>query len=233
MSSVSIDQPSSGPGRHVEIAGGGAFPLCLEGLPYIGGGLVVALAVSFLVDPLAAIPFLAFAAFSAWFFRNPVRRTPADADAVISPADGVICAIGRVEENDFLKKPATKVSIFMSVLNVHVNRAPIAGAVAATKHIPGTFAIASADKASTHNERNAVLLEQPSGRKLLFYQVAGSIARRIICYAKPGDRLTAGQRFGLIRFGSRVDLYFTDDMTVDVKVGQKIVGGETILGRYK
>src|SRR5688572_12013435 len=157
MSSVSTINDE----RPVEIAGGGAFPLCLEGLPYIGAGLVLALTVGLLVHPWLAIPFLAFSAFAAWFFRNPQRVSPSDPNAVVSPADGVICAVTPVEEKEYLNAPATKVSIFMSVLNVHVNRAPIAGKIAATKHTPGKFHIASADKASTDNERNAVLIEQP------------------------------------------------------------------------
>ena len=177
--------------------------------------------------------FLAFTAFSAWFFRNPTRTPPKDEDAVISPADGVICQVSEVEEKEFLGGvKTTRVSIFMSVFNVHVNRTPIAGRVAVTKHTPGAFNIASADKASTSNERNAVVLETARG-KLLFVQIAGAVARRIVCYAKPGDLLVAGQRFGLIRFGSRVDVYFpTETSKPAVVVGQKVVGGETVLGRF-
>lgn len=222
--------PSSHP---VELAGGGRYALCLEGLPFVGGGLVSAFLMGVLVHPAAAVPFLAFSAFAAWFFRNPTRTTPADADAVISPADGVICQVTDVEENEFLGgAKATRVSIFMSVFNVHVNRTPIAGRVAETKHTPGSFAMASLDKASTGNERNAVLLETAHG-KLLFVQIAGAVARRILCYAKPGDSLAAGQRFGLIRFGSRVDVYFPTGISKPaVVVGQKVVGGETVLGRF-
>jgi phosphatidylserine decarboxylase len=147
----------------------------------------------------------------------------------------VICQIADVQENEWLGgAKATRVSIFMSVFNVHVNRAPVAGRVAATKHTPGKFAIASLDKASTENERNAIVLETPRGKKLLFVQIAGSVARRILCYAKPGDALAAGQRFGLIRFGSRVDVYFPAGQAKHlVAVGQKVVGGETVLGRFE
>jgi phosphatidylserine decarboxylase len=226
--SLSEKSPEYSP---VEIAGRGAFPLCLEGLPYIVGALIVAGLITVFLSYWIALPIYAFAAFAAWFFRNPTRSTPADTDAVISPADGVICMVSDVEEKEWLAAPAKRVSIFMSVVNVHVNRAPVAGRVVATKHTPGKFSIASADKASTDNERNAIVLETPKGKKLLFVQIAGSIARRIVCYAKAEDRLAAGQRFGLIRFGSRVDVYFPAGSTVGVKVGDRVVGGETILGR--
>ena len=234
MSAPLIDvQPSPAPsGRRVEIAGNGAYPIALEGLPWIGSGLVLALVLGVLLTPWAAVPLLAFAAFATWFFRNPPRAVPVDGTAVISPADGVICQIAEVDESEHLGSKATRVSIFMSVFNVHINRSPVEGRVVATKHTPGKFSIASADKASTENERNAVVLETPRGKKLLFVQIAGSVARRIVCYAKAGDALSQGQRFGLIRFGSRVDVYFTAGSTVNVKVGEKVVGGETVLGRF-
>lgn len=197
----------------------------------MGGGLAVALLFGVLVHPVAAVPFAAFSLFAAWFFRNPQRTTPADENAVISPADGVICQVTEVEEKEHLGGTATRVSIFMSVFNVHVNRAPVAGRIASTTYTPGSFRIASLDKASTENERNAIVLETPRG-KLLFVQIAGSVARRIICYGKPGDTLRAGQRFGLIRFGSRVDVYFPAGSRADVAVGQKVVGGETVLGHF-
>ena len=215
----------------VEIAGGGRYALCLEGLPFVGGGVVVALLFGLLVHPAAAIPFVAFTLFAAWFFRNPTRTTPADENAVISPADGVICQVAEVDEKEHLGGKATRVSIFMSVFNVHVNRAPMSGRIATTPYTPGRVRIASADKASLENERNAIVLETARG-KLLFVQVAGSVARRILCYGKPGDSLRAGQRFGLIRFGSRVDVYFPAGSKAEVSVGQKVVGGETVLGRF-
>lgn len=235
-----IEEPSpspspvpAAPGRSVEIAGGGRHAVCLEGLPFIGGGLVVAFLAGLLVHPLASVPFLAFCAFATWFFRNPQRRTPDDPDAIVCPADGVICQVADVDDTELVGGKATRVSIFMSVFNVHVNRTPIAGHVTATKYTPGRFSIASLDKASLENERNAIVLDTGRGRKLLFVQIAGSVARRIVCYAKPGDALAAGQRFGLIRFGSRVDVYFPAGAAkADVTVGTKVVGGETILGRW-
>ena len=232
-SSIPADQsPVAAPSdRTVEIAGGGRYPLALEGLPFVGGGIVTSLLVGLLIHPLAAIPFVAFSLFSAWFFRNPLRRTPADANAVISPADGTICLVKEVDEPEVGGK-ATRVSIFMSVFNVHVNRAPVAGRVAKTTYTPGKFSVASLDKASVENERNSIVLDTAKG-KLLFVQISGAVARRIICYAKPGDALKAGQRFGLIRFGSRVDVYFpAGGSRPEVVVGQKVVGGETVLGRF-
>ncbi len=216
--------------RPVEIAGGGGFPICLEGIPYVGFGLLVGGLVGVLVHPWGALPFLAFALFSAWFFRNPTRNVPTVPGAVLAPADGVVCQVTEVEETEHLGQRTVRLSIFMSLLNVHVNRAPVAGRVVATKHVPGRFRIASADKASEENERNSILLETAGGRRLLFVQIAGSIARRILCYARPGDRLAAGQRFGLIRFGSRVDVYFPRGSTLTKKVGDRVVGGETVLG---
>ena len=220
------------PSNKVEIAGGGSWPIALEGLPYIAGAIVLALMVWMILSLWAALPLFAFAAFATWFFRNPKRTVPTDAEAIVSPADGVICQVSEVDEPEYLKTKTTRVSIFMSVVSVHINRAPVAGKVTAARHIPGKFAVASLDKASTENERNAVVLETPRGRSLLFVQIAGSIARRIVCYAKPGDALGMGQRFGLIRFGSRVDVYFPAGCKVDAKVGQRVVGGETILGRW-
>ena len=229
-----IEEPTpAATGRTVEIAGGGRHAICLEGLPFIGGGLVLAFVAGLLVHPLASVPLLAFCAFATWFFRNPQRTPPADADAIVCPADGVVCQVAEVENTELVGGKATRVSIFMSVFNVHVNRTPISGRVTETKYMPGRFAIASLDKASLENERNAIVLDAGRGRKLLFVQIAGSVARRIVCYAKPGDTLAAGQRFGLIRFGSRVDVYFpAGQAKPDVTVGTKVVGGETILGRW-
>ncbi|GJQ30580.1 MAG: hypothetical protein HBSAPP03_24640 [Phycisphaerae bacterium] len=171
-------------------------------------------------------------AWCAWFFRDPPRRIPDDPGAFISPADGVVCLIDRAPppaELGMSPEPRARVCVFMNVINVHVNRVPAAGTVRAVVHRPGKFLNASLDKASADNERLSLHLHTEAGHDLAVVQIAGLVARRIVCRVKPGDTLGAGQRFGLIRFGSRVDLYLPDGAEVAVRVGQKTVAGETIL----
>lgn len=171
-----------------------------------------------------------------WFFRDPLRRTPADANAVICPADGVVVKIepgvpppelGLTSEQTL---EMTKVSIFMNVFNVHVNRSPVNGKVARIAYKPGAFFNASFDKASELNERCSYALEMDDGRTIAMVQIAGLVARRIVVKTTEGARLAAGERYGLIRFGSRVDLYFPAGSRVTAKLGDKTVAGETVLG---
>ena len=172
-----------------------------------------------------------------WFFRDPARRIPisrAGSPLLISPADGVICFVGPALPPDELNLPEddrralTRVSVFMNVFNVHVNRAPIAGVVEKIAYRPGKFFNASFDKASVYNERSSILLRMPDGRPLVCTQIAGLIARRIVCRVKEGATLATGQRFGIIRFGSRVDVYLPRGVEPMVKVGDKSVAGETV-----
>jgi phosphatidylserine decarboxylase len=169
------------------------------------------------------------------FFRNPPRLTPVDPNFVISPADGTVCAIEDVLppiEINLSDAPLTRISIFMSVFDGHINRAPIAGQVSAIAYSPGLFLNADLDKASEDNERNALIFETPE-HKVGVVQIAGLIARRIVCFIHEGDQLKAGERFGLIRFGSRVDVYVPTDAELHVAAGQKTIAGETILAAFK
>ena len=177
-----------------------------------------------------------------WFFRNPARAIPQEEGLIIAPADGQVLLIEKaplppeVLESlgpDSPRSPLTRVSIFMSVFDVHVNRAPLAGQVAAVLYRPGKFLSAGLDKASSDNERSTMIIETDSGAKFVVVQIAGLVARRILSFVKPGDRLEAGQRYGLIRFGSRVDIYLPDGTHPRVAEGQWTIGGETIIADLK
>jgi phosphatidylserine decarboxylase len=169
-----------------------------------------------------------------YFFRDPVRSVPQDPDLILSPADGVVSLIEpAVPPPELGMEPValTRVSIFMSVFNCHVNRAPVAGTIAAIAYRPGTFVNASLDKASEDNERNSLAIEMADGRRLAVVQIAGLVARRIMCWAKPGDSIGAGERFGLIRFGSRLDVYLPEGVAPMVTIGQTMIAGETPVAR--
>lgn len=180
---------------------------------------------------------LVLTGWCVWFFRDPDRSTPSDPLAVISPADGVVCSIGPaglpvelgVEPSGRDALPMQRVCVFMNVFNVHVNRAPVAGTIEKLAYVHGRFFNASFDKASIHNERQAVLLCTADGRRIAFVQIAGLVARRIVCRLTERQAVRAGERFGLIRFGSRVDVYVPGDSTVSAVLGQKVVAGETVL----
>lgn len=166
--------------------------------------------------------------FTLNFFRDPDRISPKREDAIISPADGTVLLVKKVEEPRFIQGPATQISIFMSPLNVHVNRIPINGKVDYLKYIPGKFLVASADKASDENERSEIGIEGAHG-KVFFTQVAGFVARRIVYDLKEGDSVKIGERFGMIKFGSRVDVIVPEKWSPLVKPGDKTTAGETIL----
>ncbi len=168
--------------------------------------------------------------FIAYFFRNPRREIPNLQNVVLSPADGRVVHVGECEENRFLKEKALKISIFMSLFDVHLNRAPVSGTILAENYTPGRFFAANVEKSSLLNEQNAMILETEDRFKILLIQIAGFVARRIVCYAKVGDILRKGQIFGLIRFGSRVDLYLPPEVKPIVRVGQHVKGGESIIG---
>jgi phosphatidylserine decarboxylase len=168
--------------------------------------------------------------FIAYFFRNPKREIPNLQNIILSPADGKVIHVGECEEDRFLKEKALKVSIFMSLFDVHLNRAPVSGKVLEKKYLPGQFLVASVEKSSLLNEQNAMILETEDRIKILLIQIAGLVARRIVCYAKAGDLLRKGEIFGLIRFGSRVDLYLPPEVKPIVRVGQHVKGGESIIG---
>ena len=168
--------------------------------------------------------------FVTWFFRNPGRKTPEDEKVVVSPADGRILKIEEVEENAIIKGKFKKISIFMNVFNVHVNRIPYPGSVDVIQYKKGKFFPANLDKASSLNERNSVLIKTDDGREILTIQIAGIIARRIVCWITEGIKIERGQRFGLIRFGSRLEVFLPLDSTISVEVGDRVKGGETPIG---
>ena len=208
-------------------------PVASEGYPFIGLFAFVTLIFALLGWAIPTVLGLALTLFTVYFFRNPERHPPEDPEAVVSPADGKIVFIGTVNEERCLKDQAVKISIFMSVFNVHVNRAPFSGKVADMFYSQGEFFNAALDKASLDNEQAGILLETDKGIRVLFVQIAGLIARRIVTYPQIGDRLEKGERYGLIRFGSRVDVYLPAGTEVNVRVGGRTVAGETILGYLK
>ena len=206
------------------------WPIAKEGLPFLVPAVVLTL--FFAVMGGLVLTFLGFllTLFIAFFFRNPKREIPDAKNAILSPADGTIIDVVECTEERFLKAEALKVSIFMSVLDVHLNRAPVAGKVLERNYNKGRFLVASKEKASLFNEQNAVILETEDRFRILLVQIAGFVARRIVCYAKAGDTLRKGEIFGLIRFGSRVDLYLPTTVKPVVWIGQHVKGGESIIG---
>ncbi len=198
-----------------------------EGWPFLAGAVVVAIVVSFFSSWLS-LPFWIIAVFILQFFRDPARPVPQGPRDVLSPADGRIVAIENVED-PYLKRPSLKISVFMNVFNVHSNRSPVDGSIVNAWYNPGSFVNADLDKASTENERNALQLRTAAGSEVTCVQVAGLIARRILCYVKPGETLARGQRYGFIRFGSRVDLYLPPSTTIKVAIGDKVSASSTVL----
>lgn len=207
-------------------------PVAQEGYPFIGLFAFVTLVFALLGWGFPAVVLLALTLFTVYFFRNPERNTPLDADLVVAPADGEVIFVGEVEEDQYFEGPVQKISIFMNVFNVHVNRVPLSGKVIDKFYKSGEFFNASLDKASDQNEQAGILLEDVKGRKILFVQIAGLIARRIVTYPVVGDLLTIGQRYGLIRFGSRVDVYLPVDCEIEVSLGDKTIAGESVIGRW-
>lgn len=208
-------------------------PIVKEGLPFLGICLVAALAFWIGHFWVVGTIFLFLAAYVAYFFRNPERLPPVGALMVASPADGKVIYVGPSKETEFLNTETTKVSIFMSIFDVHVNRVPVDGTVRDMKYHRGRFMAAFEDRASDENERNAMLIETTAGAKLVLVQVAGLVARRIICYPPVGAFIMKGQRFGLIRFGSRCDIYLPTNTDVLVKVGDRVMGGETTIAKLQ
>ena len=179
-----------------------------------------------------SLPLWGLTAFILQFFRDPPREVPADPGAVVSPADGRIVEVSRAQD-PYLKREALKVSVFMNVFNVHSNRSPVDGVVKERWYFGGAFVNAALDKASLENERNALWIQGDDGRDYTCVQVAGLIARRILCYVEPGARLARGQRFGFIRFGSRVDLYLPVDAEVKASIGEKVYAAQSVLAWLK
>ena len=206
------------------------FPIAREGYPFILGGAFLTVLVAVLGLHSVAVFFFALTAFVSFFFRDPERVIPEQQGAVVSPADGKVIEVCLSKQNDNSNEKVLKISIFMSIFNVHVNRMPEAGRVTNVIYHPGKFFSANLDKASKNNERNAVTLEVGGGRQLTVVQIAGLIARRIVCRVRQGDRLSRGQRFGLICFGSRLEVYLPQEAVPAVSVGDKVLAGSSVLG---
>ncbi|HUG58310.1 MAG TPA: phosphatidylserine decarboxylase [Candidimonas sp.] len=198
-----------------------------EGWPFLAGIVLVSIAVSFW-SGAASIPFWILSIFVLQFFRDPARIAPEGEFNVLSPADGRIVAVEEVRDT-YADRDALKISVFMNVFNVHSNRAPVDGSVVSVNYFAGQFFNASLDKASLENERNATVLRTKQGHIVTAVQVAGLVAKRILCYTKPGESLYAGQRYGFIRFGSRVDVYLPPGSRPRVAIGDKVCATSTVL----
>ena len=202
--------------------------LAREGWPFIAAALAVAILVAYFFGFAWSIPIWLIAIFIVQFFRDPPRAVPPQPNAVLSPADGRIVLVQKTVD-PYTTADALLVSVFMNVFNVHSNRSPVDGTIEHIEYRAGTFVNADLDKASSENERNAVVVKLPSGARVSVVQVAGLIARRILCYVKPGQALSRGQRYGFIRFGSRVDVYLPLSARPKVAVGDKVYATSTII----
>jgi phosphatidylserine decarboxylase len=202
--------------------------LAREGWPFIAIAILVALAATRALGFWWALPLWLVVAFVVQFFRDPPRDVPAAANAVLSPADGRVVKVERVRD-PYTERDTVLVSVFMNVFNVHSNRAPADGTIESIQYSAGKFINADLDKASTENERNAMVMQLGSGERISVVQVAGLIARRILCYVKPGDQLERGQRYGFIRFGSRVDVYLPLSARPKVAVGDVVYATTTVI----
>lgn len=205
--------------------------IATEGYPFVVFSIIVTMFIAFLGGNCwLIIPFVMITLFVIWFFRNPERYFQEEEKVLISPADGKVIKIENVKMNGTISGKFKKISIFMNVFNVHVNRAPYEGKIEAIEYHKGKFISANLDKASLDNERNEVMIRTVDGRIIWTVQIAGLIARRIVCWVAPGMNVKKGERFGLIRFGSRVDLYLPEDTKISVKLKDKVKAGQTILG---
>jgi phosphatidylserine decarboxylase len=228
-----VDQAQS-PRRHQQeltAPEAGAYPhplIAREGWPFLAASVIAAVVVGWAAGWWWSAPLWLAVAFVAQFFRDPPRAVAGDARSVLAPADGRIVAVERAND-PYLDRPATKVSVFMNVFNVHSNRSPVDGEVRQTWYAPGAFVNAALDKASLENERNALWLRADAGADVTCVQIAGLVARRILCYVKPGARLGRGDRFGFIRFGSRVDVYLPLEARVTVALGERVHAASTVL----
>ena len=208
-------------------------PIHKEGYPFIAAFGGAAIVLGLLWQPLFWIG-LALTAWCAYFFRDPERVTPVDDRLVISPADGIVSSVGPAvppRELGLGTDQMLRISVFMNVFSCHVNRAPVRGRVTRVEHRPGKFLNAELDKASSENERNGIVIDSPQG-KVAAVQIAGLVARRILCWVEPNEDVSVGDRVGLIRFGSRVDVYLPDGAVARVAIGQTAVAGETVIADY-
>ena len=207
-----------------------AFPVAKPGYPFIFAGAFTTAVLALLGLTLPALLGLGITFFIVYFFRDPDRIVPNSQGTVVSPADGKVIAIESPEATPYYEGDCKKISIFMSVFNVHVNRIPYEGTIRSVSYYPGKFIAANRDKASSDNERNAIFIETGKGHRITAVQIAGLIARRIICTVQNGDSVRRGQRLGMICFGSRLDVYLPVETTIEVKVGDHIKAGASVIG---
>lgn len=205
-------------------------PFAKEGIPFIALPAGVTLLTTVLGWPVVACVGAIATLFSAWFFRNPARVVPQGPKLVVAPGDGKVIAIEEEFEPRYLKERSVRLTIFLNVFDVHINRMPCDGVVEDVQYQPGLFLVASKPEATLRNEQNSMMIKTHEGIKVLCVQVAGLIARRIVCWISPRDRAIRGERYGLIRFGSRMDTFLPMGTILRVAVGERVKGGETILG---
>ncbi len=207
------------------------LPVAWEGIPFIIIGIGLTSILLIINRESLAIPLAVLTLLAIYFFRDPERTHVTNERAVLTPADGKIISIDKLNNGDnHFQDRAIKISIFMSIFNAHINRIPIRGKIAQLSYHPGKFFLANRDKASLYNEHNIVALETYNRKKIVFVQIAGLIARRISCWVSKGDYVETGQRFGLIRFGSRLEVYLPPDSTLIVEKGEKVKAGQTVIG---
>ncbi|THB79822.1 MAG: phosphatidylserine decarboxylase family protein [Desulfobulbaceae bacterium] len=204
-------------------------PIAQEGIPFILYTAFLTMVSALLGLTWTTVLLLVVTSFVTMFFRDPERFIPDVPNAVVSPADGKVILADQVSDSRFSDVDMVKISIFMNVFNVHVNRSPIKGVVTGVNHVPGKFLAADHQNAHLKNEYCAVTVKDEAGRSIIFVQIAGLVARRIVCWLEKGDLIGRGERFGLIRFGSRVDIYLPKDAVLQVQVGSKVRAGESIL----
>lgn len=207
-----------------------SIPIARQGVPLIAVGLAGVALFAWLDLSIGWGTAVIFTLFVASFFRDPERVSPQEEKALLAPADGKVLLIEEEEETPFSTGPSIKISIFMSVFNCHINRIPMSGRIEKVFYRPGKFFSANKDQASAENEQNALLLKTEDGQDIGFVQIAGLIARRIVCWVEAGEAVKGGERFGLIQFGSRVDLYLPPSARLRVKRGDKVKAGLTIMG---
>ncbi|MBI5585161.1 MAG: phosphatidylserine decarboxylase family protein [Deltaproteobacteria bacterium] len=208
------------------------LPIARQGLPYIAAGLLLVVLLGAWGNRWSFIPALLLAGFVTAFFRDPERKIPLEKGAILSPADGRVLLVEPQGKEGDAAAAGLKISIFMSVFNCHVNRLPVTGTIRDICYTPGCFYAAHQERASKQNEQNALRLEMEDGREVTVVQIAGLIARRIVCWVKVGDRLPAGTRFGLIQFGSRVDLYLPPGIRLAVRRGDRVKAGLSVMGYW-
>lgn len=207
-------------------------PIVKEGYPFIFYAAGTALAAFYLGGLPAAIPFAVLALYFSYFFRNPKRNAPKDGNILYAPADGTVMGVEDIFDNEYLDAPAKKVTIFLSVLNVHVNRSPMDGEINYRRYTCGHYAPAYKDSAPFENERHAIGIEN-DGMRILVIQIAGILARCIVSWVDIGQKLTQGQCYGMIKFGSCTELIVPQNVTINVRKGDKVTGGVTVIGKIE